>query len=75
MMAIAAGEVDATWTAAWLKDRKRFVEGRLVRLDRPTLSVRTMALTRQRSRGLPPNEAHGGWDFRGTPDVLEPPAF
>lgn len=28
-------------------------------LDRPTLSVRTMALTRQRSRGLPPNEAHG----------------
>jgi len=25
-LAIAAGEVDETWTAAWLKERVRFVD-------------------------------------------------
>ena len=26
ILAIAAGEVDETWTAAWLKERVRFVD-------------------------------------------------
>jgi hypothetical protein len=76
MLAIAAGEVDKTWTAASLKYQNRFVETGLARARQTDAERAHDGSQPSDGRGAClPTKLMGARTSAASPEVLEPPAF